>query len=254
MLLHLYFVCVIVTHRHTGCTFFSFKKYLLLCVWIFCLNEWMCVHYVLAWCPPWLEEGVRSFAARTVDDSEPAYGFWELNLSSLQRAASAPNYRAFSSASRKCIPKQSCNFASWIFYAHSSGDDVYKSWFTQCDQYLVWFASVNHWGWMCHFAMHIQVLKRFSILGLISLIAYLIYDCIVEISAIFTLVWAVSYCWSFYVKRICIWRSIWVASNRCCTLFPWKPLKCYCSEWLEWAEERKTAKKSSEYSLATLGL
>lgn len=45
---------------------------------------------------------------------------------------------------------------------------------------------------MCHFAMHIQVLKRFSILGLISLIACLISDCIVEISAIFTLVWAVT--------------------------------------------------------------
>lgn len=28
VLLHLYFVCVIVTHRHTGCTFFCFKKIL----------------------------------------------------------------------------------------------------------------------------------------------------------------------------------------------------------------------------------
>lgn len=87
----------------------------------------MCVHYVLACCPPWSEEGVRSPTARTVDGSEPACGFWELNLSPLQRAASAPNYRAFSSASRKCIPKQNCNLASWIFYALSSRDDVYKS-------------------------------------------------------------------------------------------------------------------------------
>lgn len=152
-------------------------------------------------CPPRSEEGVRSPAARTVDGSEPACGFWEPNPSPLQRAASAPNYRAFSSASRKCIPKQNCSFAPWIFYALSSRDDVYKSLVHPVWSVVGLICFCKSLGWMCPFAIHIQVLKRFSILGPISLIACLISECIVEISAIFTLVWAVSYCWSFYVKE-----------------------------------------------------
>lgn len=54
---------------------------------------------------------------------------------------------------------------------------------------------------MYDFAVNVQVLKRFRTLGLISLDSCLIPNCAVEISAVFTLVWVVSYCPSFYVKE-----------------------------------------------------
>lgn len=54
---------------------------------------------------------------------------------------------------------------------------------------------------MYHFAVHIQVLKRFKLLSLISLITWLIPNFTVDIAAKLTLVWAVSYWSSVYLKE-----------------------------------------------------
>lgn len=156
----------------------------------------------------------RSLAARTVNGSEPACGFWELNLSPLQRAASAPNYWAFSSAYRKYIPKQNCNFASWIFYALSSRDDVYKSLVHPMWSVVGLICFCKLLGVsvpLCYAYSSFEEVQYTGTYFSDSMFNNWLYSrnsCNIHIGlGSFLLL-------KFLRKRICIWRSIWVASKQ----------------------------------------